>query len=439
MIKQQILKNRRLRLQVTGNSPFSSVQSSKIEVNWHKVLSPKSRLNFVKYYIGLALSLTLLAATTEAVWAQFDPSSSLLLKPGRSSTAPTLDSSRYKIRNPESRKDDDLEETPGTMIPSPVPRNAREAKAGKAKKETPVEPAPTEKNETAGADSKSSTETKSPTPETNPAATNPPEPPPVTLQVKHLILGGTDEDIEEYRNKIQPEDPRANILSVSIAPAYHYMASSSSYSYRDYNTQGPGFGFGMNVWLTPFLGVQSKYFSSLAGSVRDGVNTVSMSTQEFEAGIRFRKHFGYTLKSPQLLWGIDYHDLSNNVSREATTVVGRKTSGLGVVVEATLPSTGRYSHTFDVALRPYQRHLELPTAADAKSGTKNETHSVSLGIGGVWTLDRQNQIFWKGQYEVERSLYGGDATAADSHGNTPNGVGVTNSLMIFYFGFRWGS
>ena len=262
----------------------------------------------------------------------------------------------------------------------------------------------------------------------------------MTVQVRELLLGG-EVDIEEYNARIHPQDPRANMLSISIAPAYFYDGSSSNYSYRNYHSNGPGIGLGMNLWLTPFFGLQSKYFSSVSSGVRDGTagDVVPMDTQEFEAGLRFRRHFGYSRKSAQLSWGLDYHDSGNKISKDATQTMGRKTSGLSLTLEGTLPSSVTYAHLFEVALRPFQHHSEMQTQITAKTGAKSQTNSIHLGLGGQWTLDRNNQVFWKGQYSVERNLFDGTASQPDLHGNTPNGVSVTNSLLIFYFGFKWGS
>ena len=137
---------------------------------------------------------------------------------------------------------------------------------------------------------------------------------------------------------------------------------------------------------------------------------------------------------------MDYHDAINKISKEATTVVGRKSSGLSVAMEAVIPASNTYAHTMQVDIRPRLRHSEMNTAAQVKSGTKAETNAISLSLGGQWSLDRKNQIFWKTQYSVERNLFKGEATLADPHnGMTPDGVSVTNSTLIFYFGFRWGS
>jgi hypothetical protein len=378
--------------------------------------------------------------------AQLDSSSAVLLRPRGVPVSPeNLDSSRYRIRAPESRKDDDeFEEKPGSLIPSPVPYRGGRAKASPGanaatKKAGATQPAPTANPEPLLTSPAPST-AASPTAADAQTSNESPTPLPVTEQVRELILGD-NEDIEAYRRQVHPEDPRANVVSISIAPAYFYDGSSSSYSYRRYSTNGPGVGLGMNLWLTPFFGVQSRYFTSVTASVHSGDDdAVPVDVQTFAAGLRFRKHFGYSRRAAQLSWGIDYYDAMAKISRDATTVVGRRSSGLNFALEGLVPVSTNYAHSFELGLQPRLHHAEPSTSSEARSGAKNETNAVSLSLGGEWTLDRRNQVFWKGQYRVERNLFQGDASEADPlTGKTPSGVSVTDSLMMFYFGFKWGS
>jgi len=385
----------------------------------------------------LALSPLLLIAFGAS--AQLDSSSAVLLRSGgKAPSRQNLDSSRYKIRAPESRRDDDeIGEKPGTVIPTPV-APARKAKATATSEVTVTAPTPAEPQvPTPVPPEKSAVEA---VPTVQPVVEAPPPPPPVAQQVRDLV-GGTEEDIVEARSSIHPQDPRANVVEIEIAPSYYYNDSQSTYSFRDYTSHGPGLGLGMNLWFTPFFGVQSRYFASVSGSIRSGgTNMVPTDINYFEGGIRFRKHFGYTRKAAHLNWGIDYHDETNKISKEATTVVGRKSSGLQVSLEAVIPSTVTYAHTLQLDIRPRMKHSELGSGVDAKSGKKAETNAVGMSLGGEWTLDRRNQIYWKGQYSVERNLFKGSASQADPLNNqTPDGVSITNSLMMFYFGFKWGS
>jgi hypothetical protein len=392
----------------------------------------------------LALSPLLIFAFSAL--AQLDSSSAVLLRSsGKTPARPNLDSSRYKIRAPESRRDDDeIGEKPGTVIPTPV-GSARKMKASPtATSEVTVGPAsPAEASVPAPVPpEKVVVETLPAVPAAPPTPVEeaPLPPPPVTQQVRDLV-GGTEEDINEAKTSIHPQDPRRNVVEIQIAPAYYYNGSQSSYSFRDYSSHGPGLGLGMNLWFTPFFGVQSRYFASVSGSVRSGgTNMVPTDITSFEGGIRFRKHFGYTRKAAHLNWGIDYHDEANKIGKEATQITGRKSSGLSVSMEAVIPSTVNYAHTVQIDIRPRMKHEEVTAGSLAKSGTKAESNAVGMGLGGQWNLDRRNQVFWKGQYSVERNLFKGNATQVDpSNGQTPDGVSVTNSLMMFYLGFKWGS
>jgi hypothetical protein len=353
-----------------------------------------------------------------SAWAQLDTSSAVLLRPSAANVEPEeLDSTRYKIRVPESKRDDG-EDAVEDHAPPP-PKVKKVVVKSVAPEAPPLAPAP------------------APPPVQTPTTTLPP----VTEQVRELILGGSADSIEEARKQIHPQDPRANVVSLSIAPAYFYEGSGSEYSFHRYNSNGPGFGLGMNLWLTPFFGLQSKYFSSVSASVRSGaVNSVPLEVQTFDAGVRFRKHFGYSRKAAQLSWGFDYHDRHDKISRDATDLVGSKASGLSLVLEGVVPSSVIYAHTFELGILPHMHHSEQSTGINVRSGDKSETNALSLSLGGTWTLDRTNQIFWRGQYSVERDLFEGSADTVDPHsGQTPSGVSVTESLMIFYFGFRWGS
>ncbi len=389
------------------------------------------------------VGLVLLSGSSLA-FGQLDSSSTILLRPtGVQKSAQSLDSNRYKVRAPESRPqrptfDDDpeIDETPGAEIPAaitPPPPKKTESKP----KEVAAQPAPKPIEPTATTEPIQVNQTQPPE---NKTQTSAPVGVPLTEQMKELLLGGTDKEIEDYQKRIHPQDPRQNVVNISFSPAYYYNDSDSRYSFRRYNSNGPGLGLGMNVWMTPFFGMQSKFFTSVSASQRNGESMVSTEVQAFEAGVRFRKHFGYSRKAAQLSWGIDYHDSQNKISKSSTSSIGRKSTGVSLSLEAELPKSVTYSTTMGVAIRPRMQHKEHNTGIEAQSGSKGETNAINMSLGGQWLLDRQNQLFWRGEYSVERNLFEGSASVADpTNDATPEGVSVTNTMMIFYFGFRWGS
>jgi hypothetical protein len=376
------------------------------------------------------IAITLICWTIVPAVAQVDLSNSVLLRTGSKSgpSVESLDSGRYKIREPKSRDAavEMEEEKTGTSIPSPVSSKTTVKAKATAEATTTVVVVP------------------STPPEPSPVPLGPqPEPqkPSVTTQVKELILGGTEDDIADYRNQIHPQDPRANAVEISMAPAYYYNDTSSSYSFHNYNSSGPGYDLRANLWLTPFFGLQSDLFTSLSSSVRSGgSNAVAVEYQVWDSGLRFRKHFGYSRKSSSVVFGIDYTQSSSKIARAAIDLVGSESSGVALVMESTIPSSVTYAHTFGIAMRPHMHEKESATSISVTSGTKGQTNGVELSLGGQWTLDRRNQVFWKLRHNVERTLYEGSASQVDPQtGVTPNGVTLTNSTTMFYFGFRWGS
>lgn len=393
------------------------------------------------------LSLVVTLAFGLSARAQLD-STILLRSGGKTPSRQNLDSTRYKIRAPESRRDDDADEKPGSVIPTPVKKPTKTqpvevtvpVQSEPIPTPVPVETKPVDRSEPQPVTANLPTQQQ-----TEPAVENKPaqetsEPPPVTQQVRDLLLGG-QEDIEEIKSKIHAQDPRSNFVQISIAPAYYYNTSASSYSFRRYNSNGPAMGLGMNLWLTPFFGIQSRYFANMSSSIRGGgSNMVSADVQSLDTGVRFRKHFGTSRKSSYITWGIDYHDARNKIGKEATTAVGSKSYGLGLALEAVVPVTNGYAHTLQVNVLPRLKHTETATSVSVRSGNKSETNGVGFGLGGQWTLDRRNQIYWKAQYTIERNLFKGDASDVDpATGVKPTGVSVTNSTGVIYFGFSWGS
>lgn len=277
--------------------------------------------------------------------------------------------------------------------------------------------------------------------ESEPPATAPePARPSIANQVKVLVLGDEDE-IEDFRKQIHPEDRRNNCVEISVAPSYIYNNSSSNYSFRNFTAQSPGFIAGANIWLSPFFGLHGEYTASFEQAVMSPAakQMVPLTYQGLDIGLRFRKHFGLKRKSPSLSWGLDFVDRTSHVPSDTTDRVSTSTSGLSLSLEADIPRSKTYAHTVGLDIEPFLVHSET-SEADIHSGGKNETFAVGAWVGGSWIFDRQHQVFWKLHERVEQNLFDGAATTADpSTGATPKGVSVTNGITIFSIGYRWGN
>jgi hypothetical protein len=200
--------------------------------------------------ILLSLSFVSLAS------AQIDPSSALLLNPdtGASTREGGLDSGRYTVKP-----------APKTQsAPAPRRMEVKEKAEQRPASETPQEKSTqTFAPEAAGVPKV----VPNPQPGTFLSGADAPLPPP--QPITETVLGGSEEEINEYKQMLNPQDRRNNLMELSIAPAFIYNDSKSPYSFRKYSTASPAIGGDGRVWFTPFFGVQAGYMTTLSGSVSD--------------------------------------------------------------------------------------------------------------------------------------------------------------------------
>ena len=105
-------------------------------------------------------------------------------------------------------------------------------------------------------------------------------------RLQNVFLGEQDETLR-YRESLHPDDRRQNLVEVQLAPTYMYLDSNSSYSYRNYSSSGSGLGIGAQFWMTPFLGITSSYFVTLASDMSadvSGDRKLQVDHRFFDAG-----------------------------------------------------------------------------------------------------------------------------------------------------------
>lgn len=239
------------------------------------------------------------------------------------------------------------------------------------------------------------------------------------------------------------DERRANILEISLAPAFIYNDSRSTYMFRDYVTLGPGFMAAAAVWVAPSFGIQTSYTSTLSGSVSssgDGSKTVAATHQWMQAGLRGRRFLNATRMSPALTFGIDYSEYQMRVAADADLRGRLRTTGVALVLESEWPDSERFSWLLGGTFVPKTRHRETATALDLRSGADVETNSVGISAGGRLLFDRGSSIFFRLSQSVEKNLFSGQAAIADPRsGVKPSGVTVLNSFTVFALGYTWGN
>lgn len=359
----------------------------------------------------------LLLVSSANSFAQVDPATSLLVRPSTNEEIKTnLDSSRYTVK------------------PTAAPRVVKSENTSEAKKTEPgpsaLVPAQPEglpqKEKDAASQPRASEEINKN----------------VTDAVREIIMGGDEDEIVRYREQLHEQDPRQNIVSLSVAPGFMYADASSDYWYRRYNSSGPSVSAGVDIWISPFAGLNVDYFTTLASSISADPTSDRQALVDHRmtsVGFLFRRFSSLSRKASSLLFGVDYADYQMIVPKAESHRAQINATGLAFSVLAKLPQTSARQWFFGAQLLPKIKIQEEKTALELKSGESSTAYGVRFQIGQEFIVDRQNQIFWRLSHRVDKTVYEGSANQSDPiTGSTPSGVSVTSGMTLLEIGYTWG-
>ncbi len=238
------------------------------------------------------------------------------------------------------------------------------------------------------------------------------------------------------------DDRRLTMLELAIAPGYLYNVSDSAYSFRSYNASAPTLSLDAKVWLASTFAIHTSYLGTVSGNVNDsttGSRNVAATQQWYWVGLRSRKFFGATRLAPTLEFGLDYYEYEFRVPSDALTRGRLKSTGAQLSLETEVPNSPYRSYTLGFTFAPKLQHKETATAVDFQSGGSVDANAVGLSVGQKIRFDRSNAMFWKLSYQIEKDVFGGDASLADPQsGVAPSGVSVTNTFSLIQLGYTWG-
>lgn len=267
------------------------------------------------------------------------------------------------------------------------------------------------------------------------------EEPQVVEQVKTLF-GSDDSAIRLYEEKVHPDDPRLNRLEIEGRAGFTSVKSSSNYSFRDYQSSFATMDLKSNVWMVPGFGLTGSIRFSMGGSVRGDDATQSMDRvrdEEMMVGFLFRRHFGLSRLSPSLEFSVLYLDHSFNVSTDSTTRPRWNSNGLGLGLESRLPTSAEHAWILGGRFFPRLKHSESKTSISVESGEPGENIRLDLFAGGELSFGKGHSFIYGLEVGAERDQFDGPASVPDpKSGVTPSNVTVTNALLNFSFGYRWG-
>lgn len=271
---------------------------------------------------------------------------------------------------------------------------------------------------------------------------NPPEiVQPKQEEPKELIVI-EPKSIAEYKTYLHFDDKRNNILEFSLGSNYIYQESSSKYWYRNYHWSSLGIEAEIDLWLSPFLGLNAQYITTLGSDIRgDTASTEEIDVEQnwFKVGIQFRKFFGISRKSKSVTLGLGLYESQFEVPTSADERMGLESKGGRISLEADLPINLQSSWTMGFEVLPSISHTEITNVADIKSGNSPSSSAMGIWVGRNLLLDRKNQLYFKVSHHIEKNRFSGDTHAVDpvSQSNY-TGAGVTRGTTLLHMGFTWG-
>jgi hypothetical protein len=261
-------------------------------------------------------------------------------------------------------------------------------------------------------------------------------------QLRDLVLGGDLEGVHHFRGFLDVQDLRRNILEFSAAASYMYNASTSPYYFRNYFSASPDVVLGMNIWITPFFGVNGNYRFSMLSSLSDSPtsNTFAASTNTwYDLGFKFRRFLGLSSTASSLVLSLNYFDYKLSISPTAISRLSEDTSGPLVGFDISVPNSKTFVWNLGFVVKPFLNHSEKIYGSDLRAGQSNQTVGMGAHIGNEYRLSRSYQYFMNLSVEVYQSQFSGSTLSVDPvSGTNPSNVSVNNTFLLIDMGLRFG-
>ncbi len=252
-----------------------------------------------------------------------------------------------------------------------------------------------------------------------------------------------EESLDSFsREQFHEDDVRKNKMEIQVAPTFVYNGSTSNYSYRNYSSFFPALDLSSNVWMTPTFGLHGRILFSFGATVAGDSTTNSKIPTKYEdidLALKFRKFFNSSKDSAlvemDLLYSEDkFSPPSDNNFRPKLT-----STGLGVKVTSKYPSGNNFSWVFGGLFYPRLQHQEDKVGIKISSGSTSENTRLGVNLGSEMKFSRGSQVIYDLALTSERDSFDGAASPVDPETlKSPSSVSVTNTTLMFSFGYRWG-
>ncbi len=237
-----------------------------------------------------------------------------------------------------------------------------------------------------------------------------------------------------------PYDIKKNLVEVQTEAFIVYNDSNSFYKFRDYNTFAQGLGVGVDVWVTPDIGIETSYKTTVNATMNglDHSTQLKYSETWIDFAIEIRSEFE-AARSPYFITKLGYSDHQKKTPIDNVDRATLRTTGPIIEFETFLPTSNTQVWNLSLEVNPFQTHKEKAVGANLGSGDRAKTWLWGVGVGSRTVFNRKYQFNWSLDYSCEKIVFDGASRQANPWpGTTLTDVSIMNSLLFFNIGFVWG-
>ena len=261
-------------------------------------------------------------------------------------------------------------------------------------------------------------------------------------QVASLWKGAPLAQVESYKDLLHPDDSRLNRVEIEAGSGLLASEAKSNSAYRSFSFISPTLFAGGAFWITPFVGFEGRYTSSLTADVAsstDSLGRVPITQDWAELHLHFRRYFGVSRKANSLEYGLFYLSSDMKVPADDVSRVRLRTSGVGIEGKIRMPSAPSYTWIVGGSLMPRIGHSEVGSGLSLQSGSSPESSRFGVLVGGDFRLSRSNVLFWDLNLNYEKNQFGGTSNTNEP-GSTAaaTNVSVLTTQTFLHLGYRWG-
>lgn len=269
----------------------------------------------------------------------------------------------------------------------------------------------------------------------------PPEPS-LGEQAQSLFSADATKIQNFYKEQIHPDDIRNNRMEIQFSPALVYNGSQANYSYRSFSSFFSAMDLAANVWMTPAIGLSGRFLFSFGASISGDSatsSTVPAKYEDLDVSLKFRRFFGLVRTAQSLEFDFIYNDFKMSTPSDNLYRPRLNSTGFGLKLISRIPSSIHHAWVFGGSFFPKLQHAEDRTGINIRSGGPVENTRLGLNFGSEFKFSRESQLVYDLAFSTERNSFDGAASPNDPEkGSAPSNVGVTNSFVMFSFGYRWG-